>query len=90
MEIRDEFEFTTDEGITYSVSVSGRIIEEDGFPTNVIDAITMSNGVEEIDEDHDDYDEIFDYAQNREYNPEIHETDFGYCEAEINNFLKER
>lgn len=89
MEIRDEFEYTTNNNITYSVQVLGKIIEEDGFPVNVIDEITMSNGIEEIDEDHDDYNEIYDYAQNREYDPEIHSADFDYCNADMDRFLKE-
>lgn len=87
MELRDEFEFTTDSNTTYFVSVSGRIIEEDGFPTNVIDNITINNGLEDIDEDHDDYDNVFDYAQNREYNSEVHGRDFDYCEPDMDKFL---
>lgn len=89
MELRDEFEFTTDSNITYSVSVSGKIIEEDGFPTNVIDTISIHNGIEEIDEDHPDFDEVFDYSQNREYNPEVHSRDFDYYDEDVNRFLRE-
>jgi hypothetical protein len=85
MIFKDEFEYDVD-GITYSVEVEGVLTELE----TILNKVTIEDNYEAIDSDHKDYHEIYDYAQNREYEVEEHHTDFGYYNHDVDNFLREK
>ena len=90
MYFRDEFEYSTINNQTFYVEVDGFIVNDDGFIINEIKTLNISDGNENITEDHDSYEEIYDYTLNREYNHEEEGRDFTYFDGAEDKFLGER
>lgn len=88
--IRDEFEYTASSGLEYFVQVSGYLSKEEGTYHNTITEIMVSDSLgNEIDEDHQDYEEIYEYSLDREYDHEEEGRDFSGDDDYIDSFLKE-
>jgi hypothetical protein len=85
MHFKDEFEYEI-KGQTYYVEVSGQLTD---YGTE-LDNVTISDDMGEIDSTHEHYDEIYSYTQDRDYEVEVHHTDFEYYNSDFDNFLRER
>jgi len=88
--IRDTFEYVASSGIEYFVEVGGYLEKEDGTYSNVITDISIVDGVgNDVDQDHDDYNEIYEYSLDREYDTQEEGRDFSHSDYDIDTFLKE-
>lgn len=90
MNFQDEFEYVAQDDNTYDVEVSGCKYLENGQIVIQIDHVTAYDSYgNTVDDDTDVYSEIKVEAQNRDYDADIMQNDYAYCDADINNFLKE-
>lgn len=85
MQFKDEFEYEIN-GETFYVEVNGQITPYE----TILDVVTISDDSGEIDETHQHFSEISEYARDRNYEVEIHATDFDYYNQDFDNFLRER
>ena len=86
MKFTDEFEHEF-LGNTYYISVNGAM-EDDEF---VLETINVTDELGNVITEADDvYEECLLAANTREYEVEVHERNFDYCEEDVNNFLKEK
>lgn len=88
--IRDEFEYVASSGVEYFVQVSGYFSKEEGTYQNTITEIMVSDSLgNEVGEDQQDYEEIYEYSLDREYEHEEEGRDFSGYDDYIDSFLKE-
>lgn len=78
MNFSDEYEYELD-GFTYYVSVSGQMRNIEGHIVPDLDFIQIYDDMGElVDVGHDHYEIIYQDALDREYELELHTTDFDY------------
>lgn len=85
LSFKDEFEYDVN-GVTYYVSVEGNLTDSG----TILDRVLIEDNDGVIDADHAAFEEINEYAHNREYEVEEHSVDFDYYTADFDNFLREK
>lgn len=78
MKFSDEFEVEV-AGNTYYVNVEGRKARQDTKIVNDIEFIEIHDELGElVDVDHENYEEVYQDALDREYEFEVHSANFDY------------
>lgn len=90
MYFSDEFEYEATNGMTFYIEVDGEAFDEHGEVFKEIKTISISNDDGEIDNTHECYNEVVNEVHNRDYEVEVHSSDFEYYNDDVNNFLKEK
>ena len=82
MEFHDEFEVETN-GRTYSVEVEGEMFQDD-FELRTITIMDELGQI--VGDENTDFEEVYNEAQFRDYEIELHTTDFDYYERELGKY----
>lgn len=87
MQFNDEFEFETKDGNVYDVEVTGKLTSEG---TTVEEVQIFDSLGNLLDDEHDDYAEVHVEAMSREYEPEVHSSDFDHYETNMPESFKDK
>lgn len=82
---KDEFEVILSNGKAYDIEVTGNNVQdEDKYFIKLDEVVIKDEYGDPIDEDHEDFEELKELAENREYTPEFHDTDVSFYDLDAN------